>query len=385
MRHTAWTVPALLTVVLLLAVGLAGQSTDSAQAQLRTAMDTAVVDGDLHAAIEQYQSIVKTFETDPAVGAAALVQIADLYEKFGDDQFRDVYDQVLRDYADQAAPVAAARARLAALEAEATQPSAALNTELMWAGARSISPQGDVSPDGSLVTYVDWSDGGNLAIRNLATGQSRRLTHTADNGSSRNGGTYALDSRISPDGEQVVYTWARSSPAGETGELRLVLVHGDRAEPRIVWSPADGNYANVQDWFPSGDPVVAVVNNSIVTVSTVDGQVRQIRSVDWGLSQVRVSPDGSYLAYSRAVSREDPERDIFLVAVDGSSETVLVQHDANDELVAWSQDGTHVLFNSDRSGQPGLWGAAGPEPRAVGRADTAHREPGRGARHGGDP
>ena len=70
---------------------------------------------------------------------------------------------------------------------------------------------------------------------------------------------------------------------------------------------------------------------------------------------MRVSPDGRYLAYSRSTSREVPEKDIFLVAVDGSSETVLVQHAANDELVAWSPDGSRLLFNSDRSGQPGLW------------------------------
>jgi len=75
---------------------------------------------------------------------------------------------------------------------------------------------------GSVVTYVDWMDGGNLAIRNLATGESRRLTDTADNGAGDNGGHYAVDSRISPDGERVLYSWARSSPAGETVELRVL-------------------------------------------------------------------------------------------------------------------------------------------------------------------
>ena len=360
MRHTAWTVPALPAVVLLLAVGLAGQSTDSAQAQLRTAMDTAVVDGDLRAAITQYQAIVETFKTDRAVGAAALVQIADLYEKLGDGQFREVYDLVLQDYSDQAEPVAAVRARLAALEVESTPQSLALNTELQWAGARGISPQGDVSPDGSLVTYVDWQDGGNLAIRHLASGENRRLTHTADNGLHS-----AYNSRVSPDGEQVVYTWQRSStdPTREaTGELRVLALTGDRTAPRTVWSPTEGSWASIQDWFPGGDRVVAVVNSfgnfSIVTVPLVDGPVQQVLSIDWGSDpQVRVSPDGRYLAYSRSASREVPEMDIFLVAVDGSgsSWTAVVQHAANDELVAWSLDGRHLLFNSDRSGQPGLW------------------------------
>ncbi len=224
---------------------------------------------------------------------------------------------------------------------------------------------GGVSPDGSLMTYVDWDDLGNLAIRNLATGEHRRLTHTADDGNSENGGKYAGGSRMSPDGDQVVYSWSRSSssPVGETGELRLLPVHGDRTEPHTVWSPADGSWAEIQDWFPSGDRVVAVVNDgygsshySIVTVSMLDGQAQQVTSIDWTRNpQVRVSPDGRYLAYSRSASREAPENDIFLVAVDGSSDIPLVQHAADDVLVAWSRDGQHLLFNSDRSGQPGLW------------------------------
>ena len=149
---------------------------------------------------------------------------------------------------------------------------------------------------------------------------------------------------MSPDGEQVLYSWARSSPAGETGELRLLSVEGDQGEPRTVWTPADGRFASVQDWFPSGDRVVAVVNGSyqnpgtqqIITVSTDDGQVQQIRSVEWDRTlTVRVSPDGRYLAYSQAASRDDQALDVFVIAVDGSSESAVVQHAANDRLVAW--------------------------------------------------
>ncbi len=71
--------------------------------------------------------------------------------------------RVVRDYADQAEAVAAARARLAALELEPTPASPALHTEVVWEEARCVSAQGDVSPDGRLLTYVDWCDRGNLA------------------------------------------------------------------------------------------------------------------------------------------------------------------------------------------------------------------------------
>ena len=242
----------------------------------------------------------------------------------------------------------------------------------MWPEARRFEVRGgDVSPDGSLLVYVDSMYDGNLAVRNLATGESRRLTHTSDNGR-----ISAYNSRISPDGRQVVYTWGR--PDGGS-ELRLLPLQGDRAEPRTVWSSSDGSWAAVQDWFPSGDRVVAVVNSSgsgaIATVSIrggVDGQVRQVRSIDWGGDpEVRVSPDGRTLAYSRSATREVLEKDIFLVAVDGSSESVVVQHAAHDELVAWSPGGwspggNYLLFRSDRSGQPGLWAQRIQDTEAVG-------------------
>ena len=144
---------------------------------------------------------------------------------------------------------------------------------------------------------------------------------------------------------------------GDSTELRLLPLGGVAAQPRTIWSPGDGSYASVQDWFPSGDRVAAVVSTSdntsrIVTVSLDDGDVRQVRSIDWDARpSVRVSPDGRYLAYSRAPSREITEKDIFVVAVDGSSESAIVKHAASDEVVGWSPDGGHLLFNSDRSGQ----------------------------------
>ena len=248
-----------------------------------------------------------------------------------------------------------------------------LRTELVWPEAIGVSPEGSVSADGTLVTYVDWSDEGNLAIRNLDTGENRRLTDSANAVTGED--FYAGFSRISPDSKQVVYTWARPSPVGETGELRLLALGDDAEEPTTIWSPADGSYASVQDWFPSGDRVAAVVRTfdstfRIVTVPLADGDVQQVRSVDWGgeWPVVRVSPDGRHLAYSRTPSREMSEKDIFLVAVDGRFESAIVKHAANDELVGWSPDGGHIFFNSDRSGRPSLWAQRVDHGAATGEA-----------------
>ena len=238
-----------------------------------------------------------------------------------------------------------------------------VRTELVWPEARGFSTQGSPSPDGKFVTYVDWVDEGNLAIRNLETGEDRRLTHTADGNTGFNDNySYTGNSRVSPDGKQVVYTWAiHPRPGIETGELRLLSLDDAATEPHTVWSPAEGTWASIQDWFPDGGRVAAIVTKSptdhqIVTVSVTDGNVRQIRSIDWSDSpRVRVSPDGRHIAYSRSASRDQAAKDIFVVAVDGSSESAVVEHAANDELVGWSPKGDYLVVNSDRGGQPGLW------------------------------
>ncbi len=230
-----------------------------------------------------------------------------------------------------------------------------VRTELVWPQAKGISPEGSVSPDGKFVTYVDWFDGGNLAIRNLETGENRRLTQTADNGS-----VFANNSRISAAGDRVAYSWFLGSPDAATTELRLMSLGDYTEQPRTIWSPGDGSHASVQDWFPDGDRVLAIVQKSsdhqIVTVSVTDGDVRQIRSIAWTDDpRARISPDGRYIAYSRSASRDEPAKDIYVVAVDGSSEAAIVQHAANDELVGWSPKGDYLVINSDRGGQPGLW------------------------------
>jgi Tol biopolymer transport system component len=52
------------------------------------------------------------------------------------------------------------------------------------------------------------------------------------------------------------------------------------------------------------------------------------------------------------------QRDVFLIAVDGSREIRVAASPARDVVVGWSSDGARLLFASDRSGAPGLWAVA---------------------------
>src|SRR5690348_7195450 len=78
---------------------------------LQAALTRETIQGDLERAIELYKSAVKEAGTNRALAAQALVRMADCYQKLGDSESRKIYEQIVRDYADQKEAVATARVR----------------------------------------------------------------------------------------------------------------------------------------------------------------------------------------------------------------------------------------------------------------------------------
>ena len=106
--HTlrTWIIPALLAAVTL----NAAQTNGSARVMFEAGKKMEVVDGDLNAAIAQYRAIVSTYKADRAVVAEALIRVAECYQKMGNLESRKIYEQVVKDFADQKEAVAKARA-----------------------------------------------------------------------------------------------------------------------------------------------------------------------------------------------------------------------------------------------------------------------------------
>ena len=212
-------------------------------------------------------------------------------------------------------------------------------------------PYGRVSPDGSHFTYVDWSTG-DLAVTDIATGENRRLT---DKGSWAESDEYAELSIVSPDGKQIAYAWFN----GRFYEMRLVGFDG--SGPRILYSHEDVEYLWPGAWSPDGKYVTATVNRAdsvhqLVLISVDDGSERVLKTVDRRfLSPGPFSPDGRYIVYDFPPSEESPQRDIFLLATDGSREVSVVEHPGNERTLAWTLDGQGLLFTSDRTGNIDVW------------------------------
>ncbi len=113
--------------------------------------------------------------------------------------------------------------------------------------ADEVDLTGSVSPDGGLLFYVDWTTG-DLAVRDLRIGTSRRLT---DKGSWSESGAFSRPSIVSPNGEQVAYGW--SNPDGFS-DLRVIGLRS--SVPRIVYRDEGVAYIAPQDWSPDGKRVL---------------------------------------------------------------------------------------------------------------------------------
>ena len=163
----------ILTVALALVVAgtlVVAQNARDPQVLFKAAQHTEEVQGDLKAAIAQYQQVVTT--GNRALAAQALLRMAACYEKLGGES-RPIYERVVRDYEDQVHSAAMARKRL--VHADPAEHSTSMASRVRL----TLPPQGDLSGsamsrDGRFVTYTDWATGGDLVTSQRATKVSLR-------------------------------------------------------------------------------------------------------------------------------------------------------------------------------------------------------------------
>jgi len=317
----------------------------SASNLFQEAMHLEEVVGDLPAAILLYQRVVEEFSTQRSLAAHALVRMGQCYEKLGDAQAREAYERVVGEYSDQGTMVIEARTRLSAIvraDAAATPPTMAARQ--VWTGSK-VDDHGSISPDGRYLSFADW-DSGNLAVHDFATGENWNIT----SGGTTAGDNYAEMSMWSPDGKQLAYTHMFKNAY----ELRVTGVEG--LDSRLLYRGDDVWYPSPGGWSPDGQYLsVSLDGGQIGLLSVSDGSLRILKSFDRGSGSVgRFSPDGDYFAYSYPPDETSQNRDLFLMAVDGSRDVQVTETPADEEMLGWAPDGS-LLFKSDRTGRYALW------------------------------
>jgi len=364
------------TLWLLMIVGsLAGvppafAQTPSAGVQLEAGIAKEEVDGDLQSAMEVYRGIATDSSAPRDMRAKALLRLAGCYEKLG-RQARQVYEQIVRDFADQPA-AAQARSRLTALSQRErlnlpkTMSVRKIETnELISFFPTDTDGQRAVyeSMNGKVSKYGPQSD---LYFGDL-TGHTRRLVFKG-----MNVNTGWIPSRDL----SMVVLFFREPPApvrvavintDGTGYRELLRddypgsLYGENGIPfqccRLSW---DNRYLPVAiNSLKSG--------GRLLVVSVADGKRRELRSLETGQFVDAVfSPDGRFVAYETAPEPDQVDSSrVFVVPAQGGPERLVYESEPKprhpllpDERVAlmdWTADGRYLLIADASYGMSGLY------------------------------
>lgn len=216
------------------------------------------------------------------------------------------------------------------------------NLQPLGAGGVALSPAWH--PTGRYLAYAQMADDGtHIAMRDLVTGQSRRLGDL--------GGTN-ITPAFSPDGSTLVFSSGddgtdlyavspfggdaprrvtvgrgspTSSPTFSPDGRKIAFISGRLGHPEVYITDADGTNAELLTEIPSGD--------------------RPYRSSpDW-------SPDGRNVAFT---SQEGSNLQVMVISVRDRKIRQLTG-DARNEDPSWAPDGRHLVFTSTRSGAKQLW------------------------------
>jgi len=240
-------------------------------------------------------------------------------------------------------------------------------TRRVWAGIEWL-PEGSPSPDGRYLTFVDWNTG-DLAIREVATGGERHITNLGFDGG------FAENSRISPDGRWVAYTWyepeSDSTNAGLGPSIRVIPIQG--GESRMLVG-TENRFAMPFDWSADGGQVLVGLTRPdgvtrIGLVDVDDAEFHLVTSVEGArLGYVAMSPDARYVAYDRQRGEGSSDRTVHIVGVDGRRDREVTAPGGNSSVLGWEPTGRHLLYYGDHSGSPSVWALPTREGRAQGEA-----------------
>ncbi len=325
-------------------------------------------DGNLKEAIQLYMQIVQRFAQERALAAKALVQIGKCYERLGNDEARNAYGRVLREFGDQVQQADEARARLAALGATGMEPRPATSEadktsfifrKIEFPGQGS-TPLARLSPDGTKVVFVDRKAGETqicLYVAAMPSSPARKLVEGIDESGDMPFAAW------SPDSGKVAFKYGRS-------ELRVIGYDG--GEARKLWSSADQTVlAYPMDWSRDGRTILfatirpADSTAQLAVIPASGGEPRFIvREKMSAFGELfRFSPDAKLIVGSMT---RNGNVDLYLWDVAGGRETRLTDDPAKDEYPLWSPDGSYIVFASNRSKSVDLWALPMQGSRPVG-------------------
>lgn len=327
-------------------------SQQTAEELFEKAMVMEEAQGDLQSAIELYERVLNQYPENRQIAARAQLHIGLCYEKLGLQEAPKAFQKVLDDFPEQKEAVKLAQEKLSNL-LKAKKVVNKKDEEFSIRKVMSLSILGSVSPDGRLLSYVDWGTGnGELGVMEIAAGKKRRLTHKD---SEDDPWHFVSRSIFSPDGKRLAFTRWKDD---DTTDFRII--NADGSGQRVLLDDEEIYSFLPNDWTPDGKYILGLLQkkdkkNKIAYVSAIDGSLRIIKEFDKSYpGKLVLSSDGRWIAYDFPQDEKSRKRNIFLLSEDGKREVPLLKHPADHRLLGWAPGGDWILFSSDRSG---IWDA----------------------------
>jgi hypothetical protein len=328
----------------------------SAGARLRAGIEKEEVDGDLKSAMDIYEKIAADALAPRDVRARALLRLAECEEQLG-RQAKQVYEQVLREYADQPA-AAQARKRLALIKQQQhpAPPATMSMRKIEWA---SMGAMGATDTDGERAVY---GVAGLLYFGDLAGHSKHLIGDFKESGSapSRDFSMVALNLKANSSRP---HTLAVIKTDG-TGYRELLRddarnsIFGITSSFNVTWS-WDDKYVEICDFNPNSNLV-----GQVWIVSVADGQRRVLADQSDGWVRKAVfSPNGQFVAYEvwPRNDRVDQTSRVFVVPIGGGEPRMVFESarwnvgNAVTSLMDWTADGRYLALHDVRQGKSALY------------------------------
>jgi TolB protein len=205
---------------------------------------------------------------------------------------------------------------------------------------RSIALSPSWSPDGSLLAFSTYRDGGSPRVYVVPVAGGKLYQVSARPGLN-------TSPAYSPDGRELACTLSKD------GNSEIYVLDARGGSPRRLtdnraidtspcWSPTGREIAFTSD--RSGSPQVYLMDRDGGNVRRLTFEVSFTDSPAW-------SPRGDLIAF---VSRTSAGFDLYVCSADGTNARLVVSGGSN-ENPRWSPDGRHLVFASNRSGAYALF------------------------------
>ncbi len=220
------------------------------------------------------------------------------------------------------------------------------------------------SPDGNLIAYA-WSESGdenNYQIYVKMTGTLNPLRLT--DGSPEERGWPAF----SPDGRTIIF----QQRSGDKRRIYKVPALGGTVQQVIN---LDHKFVGSGlDWSPDGTTIVYSFQDSIAVpyhihaLSLSNSESHQMTFPPlgtWGDDLAAISPNGKWIAFHRSITGDSNA--ILIIPFSGGQERQINSDNHPILGLAWSEDGSEIIFSSNRGGNNRLWRIAfeGGEPKFI--------------------